>query len=127
MEDDLNQSIWDAYRLPYKVFRLMHGENVHRRLTADNSPVLYCTFRVPEITPFVRSKAEHKTPPAKKDVVLVMDSFDDTERYGMIVWASSEDDAVGIFMFDTKELDTFAYDQLESATGPRKLRWRIVQ
>jgi len=126
MIDDLDLLIHDAHVLPVNVFRLIHGPEVIRYFAPDNSVRLYCVFKEPIVLPLVKKRSEHKTNPRKKDVVEIVDSTDDSVKYGHICWVNSEDDSVGIYLYKEKRLETHAYDCLESVFGHGKTRWKIV-
>jgi hypothetical protein len=102
---------------------MVYGPEVQRYFAPDNSIRLYSIFKEPVVTPYVRSRAEHKTNPRKKDKVLIIQG--DEESYGHIVWIDREGDSVGVYCYRSKSMENFALDCLESNSG--RTRWRIVE
>lgn len=100
----------------------MFYPDTFRFFAPDNSVRVYSVYREPVVTPYVRSRAEHKTPPRKKDKILIIDG--DDESYGHIVWIDVFGDSIGVFCYRTKGMETFSLDCLESNSG--RTRWRIV-
>lgn len=124
LDTSLDTMLRDAWVMSGRLFTFMYGPNVHRQIAADNSVRLYCSFAEPKITPYVRSRVEHKTPPRKNDKVIIYDG--DNELYGHIVWVSKENDGIGIFVYNERRTHTYNYSDLESHFV-RNIRWRIYQ
>ena len=105
-----------------QLFYMVYG--AYRIFAPDNSIRVFSFFKEPKVTPYFRP-VEHKTNPRKKDIVAVF--TDDVKEYGHICWVSQDDDAVGVFMYKNRSLETFLLSSLESNFGDGKTRWRIIQ
>jgi len=122
---ELDLLLRDARKFPHHLFKMVYGPEVYRYVAPDNTPRILCESAKPIITAYKPRLNERLAQPAKKDKVVIIE--DDTEVFGHIVFISRDDDNVGIFIYNTKSVETFSLDCLETNRGKGNIRWRIHQ
>lgn len=115
---ELDLGLRDAACLSGPLFRMIYGLEVYRVIAPDNSIRLSSFFAEGKITP--EKKGERISPPKWRDKVVIIEGY--TETFGQI--SSVDEDDVRIWMYKTKDIETYSRDCLE--TSHEKVRWRIV-
>lgn len=77
--------------------------------------------KIKPIEPWQYIPGDHKTPPRRKDTVLIVQG--NTEKFGRITWIDYESDEANVVVFKDNIVECFPLDLFETNRG--KIRWRV--
>jgi hypothetical protein len=104
---------------------MLYGGSIYSFRRGDNTMAVVCPLKRPPPVLYTRPKnVSHLNPPRKGDLVVIIEDYEKT--YGRIIWVDRANDAAGVLMFASDELETFdmsTFDSVDEMSG--KLRWRV--